>query len=374
MSTPIPKFYKHGKRNKPSKINTKSFNLNPSNEKFVTGQAPKSLETKIFKNPSISLDIGAGGAASWEFFKDLRKILNFTGKWTNTGDDGAVFKISNSKSLVMTTDAFIINPIFFPGGDIGKIAMCGTINDLSVMGATPLGIALSIIIEEGFPSSDLEKIIRSINTVSRQTKTPIVTGDTKVTNKGKIDKIAITTCGIGLAEKVISNNGAKPGDKIIASGDLGEHGAIILAHRFNYKTRLKSDSQPILKEMQTVGQYLSAAKDPTRGGLAENLNEIAEKSKVKIILDEKNLPYKKETKAISNLLGINLMALPSEGRFIASVPEKFANKVIKILQKYNKTARIIGEVQKGKGVFLNTESGGLRPIEMPRGKLVPRIC
>ncbi len=374
--------------------------------------------TPIFKNSSISLDIGAGGAASWEFFKNLRKILNFTGKWTNTGDDGAVFDLNNINNLichsernhsevknpvensknifiprdssvisfpqndikkqnlklVMTTDAFIIDPIFFPGGDIGKIAMCGTINDLSVMGATPLGIALSFIIEEGFSSSDLEKISRSINAISRQTNTPIVTGDTKVTNKGKIDKIAITTCGIGIAEKIISNNGAKPGDKVIASGDLGEHGAIILAHRFNYKTRLKSDSQPILKEMQAIGKYLTSAKDPTRGGLAENLNEIAEKSKVKIILDEKYLPYKKETKAISGLLGIDLMALPSEGRFIAAVPAKFAAQVVKILQKYNKAAKIIGEVQKGKGVFLNTESGGLRPIEMPRGKLVPRIC
>ncbi len=328
----------------------------------------------IFKNSSVSLDIGAGGAASWEFFKDLRKILNFTGKWTNTGDDGAVFKLPDGKSLVMTTDAFIIDPIFFPGGDIGKISMCGTINDLSVMGATPIGIALSAIIEEGFPSSDLEKIIRSINEISRLTNTPIVTGDTKVTNKGKIDKIAFTTTGIGIAEKIIGNNGTKPGDKIIASGDLGEHGAVILAYRFNYKTRLKSDSQPILKEMQAVGKYLSAAKDPTRGGLAENLNEIAEKSRVKIILDEKNLPYKKETKAISGLLGINLMALPSEGRFVAAVPAKFAAQVVKILQKYNKAAKIIGSVEKGKGVFLNTESGGIRPIEMPRGKLVPRIC
>lgn len=331
-----------------------------------------------FKNDSISLDIGAGGAASWEFFKNLRKILNFTGKWTNTGDDGAVFKLPDSRSLVLTTDAFIIDPIFFPGGDIGKIAMCGTINDLSVMGATPLGIALSFIVEEGFSSFDLEKIIRSINTVSRQTKTPIVTGDTKVTNKGKIDKIAITTTGIGIANKIISNNGAKAGDKVIASGDIGEHGAIILAHRFNYKTRLKSDSQPILKEMQAIGKYLTSAKDPTRGGLAENLNEIAEKSKIKIVLDEKNLPYKKEVRSIGNLLGIDIMALPSEGRFIATVPAKFATKTIQILQKYNKTAKIIGEVQsasgRSKGVFLNTESGGLRPIEMPRGKLVPRIC
>lgn len=371
MSTPLEikgKLCKNkGRQAKRFRLTSDSNSEN--NSRFLTGQGPS-----VFKNDSISLDIGAGGYASWEFFKDLRKILNFTGKWTNTGDDGAVFKLPDGKSLVMTTDAFIIDPIFFPGGDIGKISMCGTINDLSVMGARPMGIALSFIIEEGFPSSDLEKIIRSINEISRQTKIPVVTGDTKVSYKGKIDKIAITTTGIGIAEKIISNDGARPGDKVITSGDLGEHGAIILAYRFNYKTKLKSDSQPILKEMQSVGKYLTSAKDPTRGGLAENLNEIAEKSKVKIVLSEKSLPYKKEVKAIGNLLGIDIMALPSEGRFIATFPEKFAAKAVKILQKFNKTAKIIGEVEKGKGVFLNTESGGLRPIEMPRGKLVPRIC
>lgn len=299
--------------------------------------------------------------------------MNYTGKWTNTGDDGAVYDLGKQK-LVFTTDAFIVDPLFFKGGDIGKIAMCGTINDISVMGAKPIGISLSFVIEEGFPTKDLERIIRSIDKISKEAGVPVATGDTKVTEKGKIDKIEITTAGVGLANNIISNNGAKPGDKIIASGNLGNHGAVILGHRFNYKTKLQSDCQPLNKEIQTVAKYLNACKDPTRGGLGENLNEIAEKSKVKIILDEKNLPYNKEVVAISELLGVNLFAFPSEGRFIASVPEKFANSVVKILKKYNKTAKIIGEVQKGKGVFLNTKYGGLRPIEMPRGKLVPRIC
>lgn len=331
------------------------------------------MSNQFFKTSSISLELGSGGKASWEFFKDLRKIMKYTGRWTNTGDDAAVYNLGGKK-LVMTTDAFIINPLFFKGGDIGKIAMCGTINDISVMGAIPIGISLSFVIEEGFLMKDLEKIIKSIDKVSRQAGVPVVTGDTKVTEKGKLDKIEITTAGVGLARKIIENRGAKPGDKIIASGDLGEHGAVILAHRFNYKTKLKSDCQPLNKEIQSIANYLNACKDPTRGGLAENLNEIAEKSKVRIILDEKNLPYKKETKAISNLLGIDLFALPSEGRFIASVPEKLADKAIKKLRKFSPEAKIIGEVEKGKGVFLKTSIGGLRPVEMPRGKLIPRIC
>ena len=356
---------------------------------------PKSFN----KNSSISLELGSGGKASWEFFKDLRKIMKYTGEWTNTGDDGAVFDLSSAISaqsnqnssknmssglpranrsrndkLVFTTDAFIINPLFFKGGDIGKIAMCGTINDVSVMGAVPIGISLSFVIEEGFPAKDLEKIIRSIDKVSREAKVPVVTGDTKVTEKGKIDKIEITTSGVGLAERIIENSGAKPGDKIISSGNLGEHGAVILSERFNYKTKLKSDCQTVLKEVQSVAKLLNVCKDPTRGGLGENLNEIAEKSKVKIILDEKKLPFKKDVVAISELLGVNLFAFPSEGRFIASVPERFADKVVKKLQKFNPEAKIIGKVEKGKGVFLRTSIGGLRPIEMPQGKLIPRIC
>lgn len=340
-----------------------------------------SIPKSFNKNSSVSLELGSGGKASWEFFKDLRKIMGYTGKWKNTGDDGAVFDLfskglflKNSQKLVFTTDAFIINPLFFNGGDIGKIAMCGTINDVSVMGAVPIGISLSFVIEEGFPAKDLERIVKSIDKISRETKVPVVTGDTKVTEKGKIDKIEITTAGVGLANNIISNSGAKPGDKIITSGNLGEHGAVILSHRFNYKTKLKSDCQPILKEMQSVAKYLNACKDPTRGGLGENLNEMAEKSKVKIILDEKSLPFKKDVAAISELLGVNIFAFPSEGRFIASAPTKYADKIIKKLRQFNPKAKIIGEVEKGKGVFLKTSIGSLRPIEMPQGKLIPRIC
>ncbi len=327
------------------------------------------------KNNNIELDHGGGGFKSWELLNEVRGILKYKGKWKNCEDDAAIFQLGSSMSkLVFTTDAFIVDPIFFPGGDIGKIAMCGTINDLAVMGAKPLGISLSIVIEEGFPKKDFMKIINSINNISREAKVPVATGDTKVTEKGKIDKIEITTAGVGIAERTISNNGVKPGDYIIASGDLGEHTVSLLSERFNYKSKIKSDSKPLNKELQKTMKYLNACKDPTRGGLAANLVEMAEKSKVKVVLEEKLLPYKKETIALSELLGIDIFSLASEGRFIAAVSPGNAKKIIKILEKFNKEAKIIGRAEKGRGVFLQTSFGSLRPIEMPKGKLIPRIC
>ena len=335
------------------------------------------------KEKTISLEMGGGGMKSAEIISEIRKNFGGAGRWKNTGDDGAVYDLGRDAlqnvsvigdKLVFTTDAFIVDPIFFPGGDIGKIAMCGTINDLSVMGAKPIGVGLSIVMEEGFPMEDLKKIMQSIGKVSKEAGVPIVTGDTKVTEKGKIDKIEITTSGVGLAKDVISNGGAEVGDCIISSGDLGEHSVALLARRFDYKTKIQSDCRPLNREIEKVGKFLNACKDPTRGGLAANLNEIASKSKVKIILDEEVLPYKKETVAVTELLGLDKFSLASEGRFVASVSEKNVKKVLNILRKFNPEAKVIGRVEKGKGVFLRTELGGLRQIEVPRGKLIPRIC
>jgi len=336
------------------------------------------------KSKNIILDEGGGGYKSNELILDIRKIVKDTGKWKNTGDDGAVFKLpKDSRNLVFTTDAFIIDPIFFPGGDIGKIAMCGTINDIAVMGAKPIGISLSIVMEEGFSRKDFEKILKSINKVSREAGVPVVTGDTKVTEKGKIDKIEITTAGVGISQKIINNNGIKPGDYIISSGDLGEHTVALLAKRFNYQTKIKTDSKPFNKEIEKVGKYLNACKDPTRGGLAANLVEMAEKSKMKVILDEKTLPYKKEVVAVTELLGLDIFSLASEGRFITAVSPKNVEGTLKILKTFNSPvdgeAKIIGRASRPKnkkeiGVFLETELGGSRKIEISRGKLIPRIC
>ncbi len=329
-------------------------------------------------NEKISLDHGGGGYKSNELIEEIRKILDFTGSWQGCDDDGAVFDLGEKK-LVFTTDAFIVDPLFFPGGDIGKIAVSGTINDLAMMGAKPLGLSLSLVIEEGFSGEDLKKIIRSIKKVTKEAGVPIVTGDTKVIEKGKLDKIEITTAGVGLAEKVISSAGAQPGDDIIASGDLGEHAIALLSKRFNYRTKIKSDCQPLNKEIEKVGKYLKACKDPTRGGLAANLGEIAQKSKVKIVLEEDKLPYKKEVKAVAELLGIDIFSLASEGQFVAAVSPENTSLVLGILRKFNQEAKIIGKAEKVSagekpGVVLKTKLGAWRTIEVPRGKLIPRIC
>lgn len=321
----------------------------------------------------VEIDDGSGGKKSSELINEMKKVLQLKSAWKNTDDDGAVFDLEN-KRIVFTTDAFIVDPLFFPGGDIGKIAICGTINDLAMMGAEPLGISLSLVIEEGFPKEQLRKIIRSISEVSRKTKVPIVTGDTKVTERGKLDKIEITTAGIGVAKHILPNSGARPGDFVVSSGDLGEHGAALLATRFNYKTKLKSDCKPLIEEIKRTAGFLSSAKDPTRGGIAAVLNEIAEKSGVKIVLNENSLPFKKEISAIADLLGIDKFAMPSEGRFVATVPAHHAKKVVAYLRKFNHEAKIIGYVQKGSGLHLKTALGSLRKIDVPEGKLIPRIC
>lgn len=339
------------------------------------------MRAKKQNNDTIELDHGGGGYKSWELIEEIRGNMadsrRLAKKWQNCEDDAAVYNLGKQK-LVFTTDAFIIDPIFFPSGDIGKIAACGTINDLAVMGAKPIGLSLSIVIEEGFSKKDLLKIIRSINNVSKESGVPIVTGDTKVTEKGKLDKIEITTAGVGLAGKIIENKGIETGDLIIASGDLGEHGIALLSQRFNCKSKIKSDCKPLNKEIESVASYLHSCKDPTRGGLAANLYEMAEKSGARIILEEKKLPYKKEAFALAELLGIDIFSLPSEGRFIAAVSEGDAEKTLKILKKNNPEAKIIGRAEKASnknsGVFLKTSIGGIREIEMPRGKLIPRIC
>jgi hydrogenase expression/formation protein HypE len=325
------------------------------------------------KNKFIELEDGGGGEKSSKLISEIRKFFLVSKKWENTKDDGAVYDLGKEK-LVFTTDAFIVDPIFFPGGDIGKIAICGTINDLSVMGALPIGISLSVVIEEGFPLEDLKKIMQSIGKISKETGVPIVTGDTKVTEKGKIDKIEITTSGVGLAKKVIENGGAKVGDVIIASGNLGEHAVALLASRFNYRTKIKSDCQPVTAEIQSILPYLTSCKDPTRGGVAAVLNEMAEKSKMRFVLEENNLPFAKETVALSGLLGIDKFSFPSEGRFVATVAKKDSNKVIEILRKFNREAKITGVVSKGNGVWLKTKLGSEKKIEVPKGKLIPRIC
>lgn len=362
------------------------------------------------QNNTIKLAHGSGGREMGELIKFIRKHISFTGNWECTDEDSAVLNYANQREcesacagrrestqknipltpqlndcpvgrasskeggfIAFTTDAFVIDPIFFPGGNIGDLAFNGTLNDLLMQGAEPLGISLAIVLEEGLPFPDFEKILKSIGECSKATKVPIATGDTKVVPRGAIDKIMITTSGVGIVEKILTDKGLSPGDKIIASGTLGDHGAALLAGRFNYRTNLKSDTKPLLEELRAVKNYLTAAKDPTRGGMASVLNEMAEKSRVKIVLDEEKIPVKKETAAIARLLGMGKYALASEGRFIAGVRANDAELVLENLKKFDKNAIIMGEAINGGGVYIKNKLRE-KKLDTPEGILVPRIC
>lgn len=321
---------------------------------------------------TINLADGGGGREMDELIKFVRQQIPFIGNWKNTGDDAAVLEVGKQK-LVFTTDAFVVSPLFFAGGNIGDLAFNGTINDLLMQGAKPLGISLSMVIEDGFPMSDLRKILRTIGMISKKIKVPVATGDTKVVEKGAIDRIMITTSGIGLTQRIIPDSGLSAGDKIIVSGTLGDHGGVLLAKRFNYISKVKSDTKPLVEELNAVGRYLTAAKDPTRGGLAAIMNEMAEKSGVKVVLEKSKIPIKKETIAVCRLLGLSEYSIASEGRFVAGVRADDSEKVLRILRRFNSDAAIIGEVSKGRWVYIKNELGE-KKLDIPQGNLVPRIC
>lgn len=320
----------------------------------------------------INLSHGSGGREMLDLIKSYK--LSNRGEWKNYDDDSATIQIEKNKKLVFTTDSFIVDPIFFPGGDIGHIAVCGTINDISVMGAEPIGLSLGFVVEEGFLKKDLKKIIASIDKISNDTNIPIVTGDTKVMEKEKVDKIIINVSGVGIVEnKNLLTKKPKIGDKIIISGGLGEHAVALLSKRFDYKTSIVTDSKPIIKEIRKVRDLIKIAKDPTRGGIAASLNEICERYNVGMLLDDEAIPVKKEVKKVTEMLGINLFELACEGRFICIASKKNAKLVESDLKKFNKDASIIGEITDNNKVIIQTFLGS-RILPSPSGMIVPRIC
>ena len=274
--------------------------------------------------------------------------------------------------IVFTTDSFVASPLFFPGGDIGKIAACGTINDLAVMGAKPLGISLSLVIEEGFSKESLKKILSSVRVVCEKENIPVATGDTKVMENSKIDKLIINTSGIGIAEKIFIEK-ISAGDKVLVSGAIAEHGAAILTERFGYASDIKSDAQPILKEITSIKEFIKQARDPTRGGIAATLNELAKKNNCGFVIYEEKIPIKNESKKICEILGLSPYDIASEGRFICIVSKKDAINAEKTIKKFDPDAKIIGEATTSKNVIVKTRFGE-RILPMPSGNLVPRIC
>jgi hydrogenase expression/formation protein HypE len=324
------------------------------------------------KDELISLAHGSGGKEMADLITSYS--LSYRGNWKNYDNDAATLDIGRGQLLVFTTDSFIVSPIFFPGGDIGHIAMCGTINDIAVLGARPLGVSLALVIEEGFSTMELNKILTSIKKISRKTKIPVVTGDTKVMEKGKLDKIIINTSGVGIVKKKeVLTKKVKPGDKIILSGGLGEHAVALLSKRFEYSTTIVSDSKPIVEEIQQVKNFIKIAKDPTRGGIAATLHEICQRQKIGMLLNEEKIPVKLGVRKVTEMLGISVYELACEGRFICIASDEHAKTVERILKKYNRDASIIGEIIQGDAIIIQSILGK-RILPIPTGRIVPRIC
>jgi len=300
-------------------------------------------------------------------------------------DDGATIALPEGETgeLVLTTDSHVVKPIFFPGGDIGRLAAAGTINDLAVMGARPIALTLAAIIEEGFPIADLERILASFAATLAEVDAPVACGDTKVMPAGDVDGIVLNTTGLGIAVRAISDADLRPGDRVLLTGTIGDHGMALLAAReeFQLKTRLESDVAPIwplIAPLVELDDAVHAMKDPTRGGLAAALNEMARKSGACIEIEEPAIPMREPTLGLSELLGISPLEVANEGKAIVVVAPEAADEALKRLRAHplGADAAIVGTVtdEHPKRVVLNTEVGGRRFLDMPLGDPVPRIC
>jgi len=330
----------------------------------------------------ILLAHGSGGKLAHDLVEKsfVRALAN---PFLDKLDDSAVFDLSGR--LAFTTDSYVVSPIFFPGGDIGKLAVCGTVNDLATSGAKPLYLSLSFIIEEGLLVSELEKVVESVQKAAGEAGVEIVTGDTKVVTRGSADKLFINTAGVGVILEGVSISGtnAKPGDKVILSGAIGDHGIAVVSKRegLSFATKLKSDCAPLgglVADMLKASPDIHALRDPTRGGLATSLNELARQSKVSIRIEEKAIPVREEVLAACEMLGFDPLYVANEGKMIAIVPPQDADKVLKAMRqnKYGKEAVIIGEVmgENPGRVVMKTVLGSWRIVDMLVGDLLPRIC
>ena len=329
----------------------------------------------------VTLMHGAGGEVMGELLQTLTKFRhnNAGGIGLESLDDGAVIPL-NGQNLVFTTDSHVVRPIFFPGGDIGRIAVCGTINDLAMMGGQPIALSCGMIIEEGFEIDDLAKIVASMDDALGEAGANLVTGDTKVMERGALDGITINTAGIGIAKIIVRDNGLVPGDSIIVSGTLGDHGIAIMAHRegFDLGEQIKSDVAPLSGMMAKVldAGTIHAMKDPTRGGFASTINEMARKSRVGIRIREEELPVRKSVRSAAGMLGIDPLEVANEGKVVMGVPSSCVDAILAALRshKYGRDAAVVGTVTKGAHVVMETTIGGERFIEPPMGDPVPRVC
>ncbi len=331
--------------------------------------------------PQVLLAHGGGG----KLMQQLLEKMIFSVFQMNkdlSPHDSSVVNIPNNK-IAFTTDSYVVNPLFFPGGDIGSLAINGTVNDLAMSGARPLYISLGFIIEEGFEMKALWDIIQSLQKAAKTADIQVITGDTKVVDKGKGDGIFINSSGIGVVEhdQFIAPESVQVGDKILINGDIGRHGISVMATREGLKleTTIKSDCQPlhqVVLEMIKQGVKIHCLRDLTRGGLASSLNEIASSAKMRINIIEKAIPIMEDVKGACEILGFDPLYIANEGKFIAFIPKNHVDKALEIMTSFSNNSCIIGEVtEQNIGlVTLNNEIGTTRIVDMLSGEQLPRIC
>ena len=336
------------------------------------------------KNGRVEIAHGAGGRAMAHLIEELfaRRLGN---EWLAQGDDGAVLPAPGQGRLVMATDSHVVSPLFFPGGDIGCLSVHGTINDVAVMGAKPLWLSAAFVLEEGYPLGDLARIVDSMALAARQAGVPVVTGDTKVVERGKGDGVFITTTGVGLlpAGRELSGRRAQPGDAILVSGTLGDHGMAIMAGRDNlgFESPIVSDTAALhglIEALLECGGELHVLRDPTRGGLATTLNEIARQSGVGMMILEKALPINPLVAAACEFLGLDPLYVANEGKLVAICAESDAEMLLSAMHKHplGASAAIIGSVHEDPQHFVQmaTALGGKRIVDWLTGDQLPRIC
>lgn len=335
------------------------------------------------QNGVIDMSHGSGGRAMAQLISELF-VKHFDNELLNQGNDQAAFSVDAGR-MVITTDGHVISPLFFPGGDIGSLAVHGTVNDVAMAGAVPRYLSAGFIIEEGFPLADLDRIVRSMAMAAKAAGVAVVTGDSKVVERGKGDGVFITTTGVGVvpAGVNISGDRAEPGDVILLSGSVGDHGVAIMSSRehLEFETELKSDSAALnglVARMVEAVPDIHCMRDPTRGGLATTLNELATQSGVGMHIVEEAIPVKPDVAAACELLGLDPLYIANEGKLIAICPEKHAEPLLAVMREdeLGRDAAIIGRVvaDEHRFVQMQTNFGGSRIVDWLAGEQLPRIC
>lgn len=342
----------------------------------------------IFEHKQIVLGHGSGGKLTAELIDKVFRPA-FTNPILDKLDDQAVVQVNGTR-LAFTTDSFVVTPIFFPGGDIGRLAINGTVNDLAMSGARPLYLAAAFILEEGLAADDLRRVVESMRDAANEAGVLLVTGDTKVVNRGKGDQVFITTTGLGVIDRPveISADRARPGDKIILSGFIGDHGMAVMSQRENleFEGAIESDCAPLHGLVNVMLEVtgsdglptIHCLRDPTRGGVATTLNEIAGQSQVGMLLQERNIPVRETVQGACEILGLDPLYVANEGKLVAIVAAAAADEIVQRMRQHplGGEAAVIGEVVADHAgmVLMKTEIGGTRVLDVMFGEQLPRIC